>query len=154
MKTIYKATGIQGTKEIEIEIVNLNYNDEMVEARIVEGNFKGHMVVVSKCYINEYKVEEMHPMEEKLLSMLTNELGLQYDEISEQSYVVEGVDYNIYIDIHTELNEYSLCTENLNIDHKSKELEDPYYDYFCQYRNHVTRKSIKGIKNYIDRFYS
>lgn len=50
----YTATGIQGIKEVEIEILDHNYSDTMVEARIKEGNFKGKMVVVSKCYIRTY----------------------------------------------------------------------------------------------------
>lgn len=58
MKKIYKATNIEGVKQIKIDIINKDYSDTMVEARVTEGIHIGKMTTISKCFITEYVTNE------------------------------------------------------------------------------------------------
>ena len=58
MKKIYKATNIEGVKQIKIDIINKDYSDTMVEARVAEEIHIGKMTTISKCFITEYITNE------------------------------------------------------------------------------------------------
>lgn len=144
---IYKAKYIQGEKYIEIKDINWNYSEDMVEAKIVEGNFKGQMVVVSKCYIREYD-----SMEETMIDFLNKE-GYTWESMGVETwYTVHGTDYevNIYVDI--EEGSFYVESLNLNIDYDSIHKNDVYWDDTDKYKNKKDVKTLKGLKSYLEKF--
>lgn len=144
---IYKAKYIQGEKYIEIKDINWNYSEDMVEAKIVEGNFKGQMVVVSKCYIREYD-----SMEETMIDFLNKE-GYTWESMGAETwYTVHGTDYevNIYVDI--EEGSFYVESLNLNIDYDSIHKNDVYWDDTDKYKNKKDVKTLKGLKSYLEKF--
>ena len=127
---IYKAKYIQGEKYIEIKNIDWDYSEDMVEARIVEGSFKGQMVVVSKCYIREY-----NSMEEKMIDFLNKE-GYTWESMGVETWcIVHGTDYEVNIYVDTEEGTFDVETLNLNVDYDNIHKNDVYWDDTDKYKN-------------------
>lgn len=148
-KTTIKAKNIVIGKEVEVILVNTNYSETLVEAKIVEGQFNGAYVIVNKADLVNY-VEHL-TMEEQIVE-LCKEMEVNFSNGIENEVIVEGFNYTIYINIDEELKEYNMCTLNTNINWATKQDEDVYFDMASAYKNNTTKKTLKAVKNYITKY--
>lgn len=148
-KIIVKANNIIIGKEVEVNIIDANYNETSVEVKIAEGQFKGACAIVNKNDIVKYEVELT--MEEQVVE-LCEQMGVDYTNGIENEVVVEGFDYTIYINIDEEAGTFDMSTLNNNIDWEAKEEDDVYFDMSDAYKNSVSRKTLKAVKSYIERY--
>lgn len=149
IKTIVKAKNIIIGKEVVVNIIDSEYNETSVEVKIMEGNFAGRCAIVNKKDIVKYEVELS--MEEQVIE-LCNEMEVEFDNGIENEIVVEGVDYTVYINIDEEEGTYDLSTLNTNINWDNKADEDVYFDMSSAYKNQVSRKTLKAVKSYIEKY--
>lgn len=148
-KIIVKANNIIIGKEVEVNIIDANYNETSVEVKIVEGQFKGACAIVNKNDIVKYEVELT--MEEQVVE-LCEQMGIDYSNGIQDEIVVEGFDYIVYIRVDEETKTFDMSTLNTNVDWDAKEAEDIYFDMSDAHKNQVSRKTLKAVKNYIERY--
>lgn len=99
--------------------------------------------------IRDEKVELT--MEEQVVE-LCKEMQVNYSNGIQDEIVVEGFDYIVYIHIDEETKTFDMSTLNTNVDWDAKEAEDIYFDMSDAYKNQVSRKTLKAVKNYIERY--
>lgn len=147
-KVIYKAKNIIIGQEIEVKIIDAKYNEDCVEVRILEGNFKGRCAIVQKIDLVLDIIEITR--EDQVVDLCEN-MGLNFDNSIENEIVIEADDYRIYVSILEDCC-FHMSTLNKNIDWQKKCDEDIYFDMSQAYKNETIRSTIKAVENYIKKY--
>ena len=149
MMKIVKAKNIIVGKEVEVKVIDANYGENMVEVKIAEGTFAGKCAIVKN---EDLVVEEVELSMEQQVVALCEEMKVDYSNGIENEIVVEGYDYTIYINIDEEERTFDMSTLNTNINWEDKADEDVYFDMSDAYKNQVSRKTLKAVKSYIEKY--
>lgn len=145
-------------KPVQCKIIDANYNDTMVEVQIIEGTFKNKYTVASK----ENIVKIITKTTKDDVNVQALKIAMDNNNIDSYSIngfdygsqiVIEGCNYNVYVDVFNEEYEevFSLSTLNTNIHYNGKEY-DVYFNSSDMFKNICTRKSIKSVISYIEKY--
>jgi len=112
-----KAKNIQCGQELEVRVVNANYNDHAVEVQILEGSFKGQRTIVEKSDLviakytvkaecKKYENEDSYKRtlwDSDYHRSLSFELTVTCEDEATQDYIVEKIESYM----RKELKEYN-----------------------------------------------
>lgn len=128
-----------------------NYNI-IIEESFQDGNVTKYYVILKELDKHDIKLNN-------LLNVLSNN---DIDVCSVDGFdthhqvVIKGCDYDIYIDVMNEecddFEGFDLYTLNTNIDWKSKEENDIYFNNLDMFKNKCNRKNVKSVLKYVEKY--